>query len=123
VSDPRHALGVAAERATAAWLTRCGWQVLACRQRSPGGGEIDIVALDPAGTMVAVEVRARRTSRTGPAATSVDGRRIARLRRSLVTHAAACARAHVGLRVDIVTAEPEPGGDGRWRLSRIPSVG
>jgi putative endonuclease len=123
MSDPRHALGLAAEDATAAWLATCGWRVIARRRRSAEGGEVDLIALDPEGILVGIEVRARRTSRAGAAAFSVDHRRVARLRRTLVSVAATSGAAHAGLRVDLVTAEPALGQVGRWRLTRFPGVG
>jgi len=122
MTDPRHALGIAAEDLVAAWLTRIGWRVIARRHRSPGGGEVDLVALDPGRILVAVEVRARRTARTGGAAHSVDRRRVRRLERTLATIASSSGEPHAGLRIDLVTVEPhtEPG---RWRLARIPNLG
>ena len=78
--DPRHALGNAAENAVATWLTGVGWRILARRWRAPTCGEVDLVALDPTGVLVAIEVRARRTSRTGTALGSVDEGRPSRLR-------------------------------------------
>jgi putative endonuclease len=121
MSDPRHLLGLEVESAVAEWLTRAGWAVVARRARSPGGGEIDIVAVDTDGVLVAVEVRARRNARAGTALESVDRRRINRLRRTLGTMAAA-APAHRGLRIDVVSAEPVRPGDARWRLSRTAGV-
>ena len=123
MGDPRHLLGLDAENAVARWLDGCGWRVLARRCRSPDGGEVDLVALDPGGALVAVEVRARRTSRAGTAAMSVDGRRITRLRRTLASIGAAAGTPHRALRVDLVTAEPIDGGAGDWHLVRIPGVG
>lgn len=124
MSDPRHRLGLAAEEATAAWLASCGWSVLRRRWRPvAGGGELDLVAIDPDGVLVAVEVRARRSSRAGSPAQSVDARRIARLRRSLAATGASEVGAHTGLRVDLVTAEPAADGHGRWLLVRIPGIG
>ena len=123
MSDPRHLLGIAAENATARWLDGCGWRVLARRCRSPDGGEVDLVALDPDGALVAVEVRARRTSKAGAAAFSVDGRRVSRLRRTLSSVGAASRTPHRWLRVDLVTVEPVDGAAGRWRLVRYPGVG
>ena len=122
MGDPRHALGIAAEEAVAAWLTAAGWRVIRRRARSAGGGEVDLVALDPSRTLVAVEVRARRTARTGSAAMSVDGRRVARLGRTLAAIGATCGEPHRGLRIDLVSVEPadEPG---RWRLTRLPGIG
>ena len=122
MGDPRHALGIAAEEAAAAWLTAAGWRVIRRRARAPGGGEVDLVLVDPRGTLVAIEVRARRSARTGTAATSVDGRRVARLGRTLAAVATGSREPYVGLRIDLVTAEPE-GVQGRWRLTRTPGIG
>ena len=122
MGDPRHALGLAAEDAVAAWLTAAGWRVIRRRTRSAGGGEVDLVAIDPARTLVAVEVRARRTPRAGAAAMSVDGRRVARLGRTLAAIGATCGEPHGGLRIDLVSAEPT-GDPGRWRLTRVPGIG
>ena len=123
MGDPRHLLGLAAENAAARWLDACGWRVLARRCRSPDGGEVDLVALDPDGALVAIEVRARRTSRAGAAGLSVDGRRVARLRRTLAMIGAVSGTPHRALRVDLVTAEPVDSSAGAWRLVRIPGVG
>jgi putative endonuclease len=124
MSDPRHALGLAAEAATEAWLARAEWRVMARRCRPPGGGgELDLVAVDPDGVLVAIEVRARRTSRAGRAASTVGPARIRRLRRSLARIGAASGHRHAGLRVDLVTAEPLDGEPRRWRLARIRGIG
>jgi putative endonuclease len=122
MGDPRHALGSAAEEAVAAWLTAAGWRVIRRRVRSADGGEVDLVALDTDRTLVAIEVRARRTARTGLAAMSVDGRRVARLGRTLAAIGASCGEPHQGLRIDLVSVEPtlDPG---RWRLTRLPGIG
>ncbi len=124
MGNPRHLLGLSAELAVADWLTDAGWRVVARRARSPDGGEVDIVAIDPRATLVAVEVRARNSSRTGAAAVSVDARRVARLGRTLASIGAGLGMHHAGLRVDLVTVEPDAdGGPGRWRLSRLPGIG
>jgi putative endonuclease len=122
MGDPRHTLGLAAEEAVAAWLSAAGWRVILRRARSAGGGEVDVVALDPSRTLVAVEVRARRTARTGRAAMSVDGRRVARLGRTLAAVATTSDVGHRGLRIDLVSVEPS-GEPGRWRLTRMPGIG
>jgi putative endonuclease len=122
VGDPRHLLGHAAEAAVAGWLTDAGWEIVERRARSPTGGEVDLVAIDPDRTLVAIEVRARRTPRTGAAAATVDGRRVARLRRTLVTIAASGRHVHRAMRVDLVAVEPS-GEPGRWRLERVPGIG
>jgi putative endonuclease len=122
MGDPRHDLGQAAEAAVAAWLTRSGWRVVERRARSASGGEVDIVAIDRERTLVAVEVRARRTRRAGDAALTVDQRRVGRLRRTLVAVAENGRRRHRSLRVDLVTVEPA-GEPGSWWLVRIPGIG
>jgi putative endonuclease len=123
MGDPRHELGIAAERAVASWLEQNGWHILARRRRSPAGGEVDLIALDPDRILVAIEVRARRSRRTGTGTESIDPRRTARIGRSLVAFAAADARAHRGIRIDVVTVTPTSGRDARWRLRRYPDVG
>ena len=122
MADPRHALGLELEAAVAAWLEQAGWTIVARRARSTTGGEVDVVAIDRESFLVAVEVRARRTARTGAAATTVDRRRVDRLRRTLASVAGSTRTPHRGLRVDLVTAEPIPGSVGAWRLSRIPGI-
>jgi putative endonuclease len=122
MSDPRHALGLAAEVAVAAWLGAAGWNLLGRRVRSAHGGEVDILALDPAGVLVAIEVRARSSARTGGAAWTVDRRRITRLRHTLVAFGASSDVPHRGLRIDLVSAEPTPTGIQRWRLRRIAGI-
>ena len=123
MGDPRHDLGIVAERAVAAWLEESGWRLLGRRVRAPGGGEVDIVALDPDGVLVGIEVRARRTARAGTGTESIDARRTARIGRTLVAFAAGARIGHRGLRIDLVSVMPEPGTDARWRLRRIPNIG
>ena len=118
--DPRHLLGLRAEEATAAWLTDCGWTILARRWRG-AGGELDLVALDPAGVLVAVEVKLRRGARAGGPLESVDRQRLHRLRGALGQfRATAGVRISEGLRIDLVAVRPSH--DGRWRLSRHPAI-
>jgi putative endonuclease len=119
MSSPRHRLGAQAEAVVAAALERGGWRVLARRWRVPEG-EIDLVCLDPAGVLVAVEVRARRSGRAGGAAESVDRQHLARQRRALARFAGSAPPPHRGLRVDLVAVERGAGG---WRAVRYPGVG
>lgn len=124
MGDPRHTLGIGAEQAVADWLEASGWKVLARRVRAAGGGEVDIVALDPDGVLVGVEVRARRTMRAGNGSESITAQRVRRTGRTVVAFAASTAVRHRGLRMDLVTAMPEPGPGARcWRLSRTPGIG
>lgn len=122
MSDPRHALGLAAEAAVADWLEAAGWTLLARRVRSTDGGEVDILAVDRDEVLVAVEVRARRSRRTGAAVATLDRRRINRLHRTLAACGAATQVPHRGLRIDLVSAEPLLAAPRRWRLRRIPGA-
>jgi len=113
--DPRHALGERAEQAAAAWLESRGWTILARRWRCVDG-ELDLVAHDPDGVLVGIEVKVRRTGHAGDGLESIDRHRLLRLRRTLgrfrseTTHSTGD-----GLRVDLVALRPaEPG---QWRLS------
>ena len=103
MGDPRHILGIAAERAVAAWLESAGWRVLGERVRTSGGGEVDIVALDPDRVLVGVEVRARRSSRAGLGTESITPRRVLRAGRTVAEFAAATGVSHRGLRMDLVS--------------------
>jgi putative endonuclease len=123
MGDPRHDLGIVAERAVGTWLEESGWRLLGRRVRAAGGGEVDIVALDPNGILVGVEVRARRTGRAGIGTETVHAGRMARSGRTLAEFAAGSAIGHRGLRLDLVTVMPEPGVAGGWRLRRIPDIG
>ena len=121
--NPRHLLGQAAEDAVARWLTDAGWTIVGRRIRDGGGGEVDIIALDRDRTLVAIEVRARTTARMGRAAETVDANRTARLGRTLAAVARRERLGAAGLRIDLVTAEPDPGEIGRWRLRRMEGIG
>ena len=113
--DPRHALGERAEDAAAAWLTSRGWTILARRWRCPDG-ELDIVAQDPDGVLVGVEVKVRRTGRAGSPVETIDQRRLRRLRAALGRFASGSPHAaRSGLRVDLAAVHAD--GLGRWRLS------
>jgi putative endonuclease len=120
--DPRHHLGRTCEDLAADWLTGQGWRVLARRQRSRHGGEVDLIAIDPGETLVAIEVRGRTSRRAGEPLQTVDSRRVQRLRRTLVDFARESSTRSTGLRVDLVAAEPT-GTDGQWRLTRMPGIG
>lgn len=65
--------GNAAEDRALAHLQGQGLRLLARNYRTPGrgGGEIDLVMQEPGGTLVFVEVRARRAASHGGAAASI----------------------------------------------------
>ena len=123
MGDPRHDLGIVAEQAVASWLEGAGWRMMARRQRSANGGEVDLIAVDTGAVLVAVEVRARRTERTGIGTEAIDRRRTARIGRTLAAFATSSSVDHRGLRIDLVIATPMPGTAMRWRLRRIPDIG
>lgn len=120
MGDPRHVLGRQAERQVAAWLKGFGWRILAERHRS-SGGEIDLVALDPAGCLVAVEVKLRQSGRAGLAIESVTPSAVRRRHAALATYASSQRVGHRGLRVDLVTVGPGP-KPRTWRLARVAGV-
>ena len=96
------AKGREGEDRAAAFLTGCGYRVLARNLRLPGG-EIDAVCLDGA-TLVVVEVK-RRDSRTfGSALSSVDSRKRATLRRIAADYAQIVAP-RAKIRFDVVTLD------------------
>lgn len=68
------ARGQAAEDLALAHLQRAGLRLVERNYRAPGrgGGEIDLILREPDGTLVFVEVRARRSDAQGGAAASVD---------------------------------------------------
>ena len=122
MADPRHQLGIDAEDAAARWLADAGWRILARRWRVPEG-ELDIVALDGSGTLVAIEVRARSTARAGTALESVDDRRVRRLRHALARYAGELAPAHAGTRLDLVTMRVVQTDAGpRWAAARLEGI-
>ncbi len=118
MADPRHRLGMEAEARVADALRAAGWRVLARRWRVREG-EIDLVCLDPGGELVAVEVRARGSARSGAARESVDSRRLGRLRAALRRFASSGEVGYRGLRIDLVTVERRAG---RWRATRLPRI-
>lgn len=122
MGDARHQLGIAAEQAVATWLGTAGWLVLARRHRSRAGGEVDLIAIDPEHVLVAIEVRARSTDRTGTGSETIGARRAARLGRTLSEFAARTGTPHRGLRIDLVTATPAVRSRA-WLLRRLPGIG
>jgi putative endonuclease len=118
VPNRRHQLGRDAEAAVARGLEVSGWRILARRWRVHEG-EIDLVCLDPSGFLVAVEVRARSSPRTGRPAESLNAAHLGRLRRALARYGLNEPVWHRGLRIDLVTVEQV---GGRWRAVRVPGV-
>lgn len=114
MTDPRHALGLRIEGMVADRLRALGWHIEA-RRWKVSEGELDLVAIDPAGALVGVEVRSRRSARSGSAVESVDGRRIRRLRAALVHYAVSEPILRRELRIDLVAVDRTASG---WRMTR-----
>lgn len=118
MADPRHRFGLVAEERVARALTARGWRVLARRFRV-ADGELDLVAVDPGGVLVGLEVRARRSARAGLAIESVKRERVRRLRAALVRYLAAEGPGHAEVRIDLVTLDRAAGG---WTIVRHPAI-
>lgn len=118
--DPRHQLGQRGEEMAAEWLRTRGWTILARRWRS-AAGELDLVAVDPEGVLVAVEVKLRQSPRAGKPVEAVDRRRLLRLRAALGQFRATSEEGMGSeLRVDLVAVGRAP--DGGWRLAHHPGI-
>ncbi len=79
-SEP-HALGVWGERFARGWLEQRGWSFLDANWQTRYG-ELDLVMLDPARTLVFVEVKTRRTTRYGTPQEAVTAHKRLALRRA-----------------------------------------
>jgi len=77
----RRRRGDAAERLARALLQEHGWQILATNVRV-GRDELDIVAVEPPGTLVFVEVRSNGSGRFGPPEESVGRDKVLRVYRA-----------------------------------------
>lgn len=79
---PKDLLGRAGEDFAAQYVSGLGWQLLDRNWRCPAG-ELDLVALDPAGpdgpVVVAVEVKTRRSLDFGHPWEAIDAAKLARL--------------------------------------------
>jgi putative endonuclease len=112
-------LGQRGEELAAAWLVSRGWRVAARRWRT-SAGELDLVAIDPGGALVAVEVKLRGSSRAGAPAEAVDRRRLLRLRAALGQFREAEQVMGRELRIDLVAISRAP--EGGWRLEHHPAI-
>jgi len=81
---PQRPLGQRGEAAAARYLKRRRYKVLA-RGRRLRPGELDLVMLDPDGTIVFVEVKTRSTQEAGHPAEAVDAVKQRKLTRLAVT--------------------------------------
>lgn len=111
MADPRHVLGAAGEAQAAAHLKALGYTLLERNLRGEAG-EIDIVARDPHGALVFVEVRTRRGSSARDAALeSVDAVKRQRLARAVAGYLAQhTADAQGDVRIDVIAVAPSRAG-------------
>ena len=106
---PRKRLGDFGERATAAYLARQGYGLVARKWRC-ASGEFDLVMRDGA-ALVFVEVRTRRGGATGDAEGSVGRAKQERLIALAYTYLeAAGAPADIPWRIDVVALDVDRGG-------------
>jgi putative endonuclease len=103
MATARQQFGFAAEEAAAKFLQSHGYEILG-RHVTNRYGELDIVAMDGK-TLVAVEVKARRSQRFGSAAESITPKKIEKLVATLDAAALQHGWERENIRVDVVTLE------------------
>ncbi|MDO5494180.1 MAG: YraN family protein [bacterium] len=102
------AVGAYGERVAARHLVESGYHLIA-RNWRVRGGELDIVAVDPEGTLAFVEVKTRRGVALGYPSESVTPQKLARLRR--LAGAWLAEHPHRGrIRLDVVSVILLPQG-------------
>lgn len=101
--ESRLTTGKQGEALACAELARRGYEILATRYRTRFG-EIDIVC-DDAGTVVFVEVKARRSARRGTAAEAVSGDKQRRLAAMALDYLAWTGRLQQRARFDVVAID------------------
>ena len=114
------ALGRFGEAVAGRHLESLGWEVLARNWRCEHG-ELDLVARDPTGALVAVEVKTRRGTGFGLPVEAVTRSKAQRLRRLLVAFAQRHPVGAPALRIDVVGVLVRPAG--RPELVHVPGVG
>ena len=108
-SDRRRVLGAAGEELAANYLEARGYEIIERNYRRRWG-EADIIALDPEGTHVIVEVRSRSDRRyVVEAAQSVGPRKQQQLRR--LAHGLLSEQEfEIDIRVDVIVVAPDRNG-------------
>lgn len=99
--------GTWAEEYVAQYLSRIGWEILA-RQFRTRYGEIDLVAKDPKGTWVFVEVKARRSHRYGTPEEAVTPHKIRKIVRALHAYLGGLRATNIAYRIDVVALDMFP---------------
>lgn len=96
-----------AEEYVAEYLSRIGWEILA-RQFRTRFGEIDLVAKDPEGTWVFVEVKARRSHRFGTPEEAVTPHKMRKIIRTLHAYLGGLRATNIAYRIDVVALDMFP---------------
>lgn len=102
-------LGAAGEQAAAHYLCQQNYQVLDRNWRC-SAGELDLVAKDPAGNIVAVEVKTRSSLRFGTGFDAISPAKYRRLLKLLMLWGQAHQLFIPQLRVDVVEVYPNGTG-------------
>ena len=71
-------------------------------------GELDLVAVDPDGVLVAIEVKTRSQSYTGYAAEAITPEKFRRLRRTFATYLSTCTQWYPSIRIDVIAIDCGP---------------
>lgn len=101
----RNELGAWGEELAAAHLKKHGWVILARNWRTRGG-ELDIVGFDPRRNVIAaVEVKTRRTAKSGSPAESVTPAKVRRLRGLLLQWLLAHGGHATRITIDVVSVD------------------
>jgi putative endonuclease len=112
------ALGAEGEARAATHLKRRGYRIVARNVRA-GGVEIDLIARRGSWTIF-IEVKTRRSRRTGLPEEAVDARKRARLVRGAAAWLHEHARTGTRVRFDVVVCEVDSAS--RWRLRHLPGA-
>ncbi|BAW92788.1 hypothetical protein CHIBA101_0923 [Actinomyces sp. Chiba101] len=106
-AEKRRLTGRRGEDIVVGYLRDSGWRIIDRNWRAPRGsglrGEIDIIAEDPIGALVIVEVKTRSSLRAGPPAAAVTPAKEARLRRLAAAWAGRRGAPPHRLRLDVVS--------------------
>ncbi len=116
-ADHRQTLGAAGESLAASYLEARGYRIVERNYRR-SWGEADIIALDPNGVHVIVEVRSRSDQRYAVEAAHSVGPRKQRQLRRLALGWLAEQELEVDIRVDVMIVAP----DRRRRLSVVAHI-
>ena len=111
VVSRRGQVGRRGEDLAAEHLTVLGYTIVARNARTRYG-EIDIVALDGE-CLVFVEVKTRRSSKSGAPEESMDARKRARIASLAESYLASLSEEPKSCRIDVVAVELGPDGDAR----------